>query len=119
VKSERRRTQQRRNAEGRSTPDRASFDYTLHFERIDFRKTPDLYHVGILLVEPYKIEILPHWRFKTVAEAKKSSTRILQDVPGIPESPRLSWRRHGPQVRADGWTVSVVLGQLNQAAGRS
>lgn len=30
----------------------------------------------MLLVEPYKSEILPHWRFKTVAEAKKSSAKI-------------------------------------------
>jgi hypothetical protein len=54
------------------------FDYTLDFKTIDFRGRPDLYRVGkgeqgVLLVEPYKSEILPHWRFKTVAEAKKSS----------------------------------------------
>jgi hypothetical protein len=33
---------------------------------------------GVLLVEPYKSEILPHWRFKTVAEAKRSSGKIYQ-----------------------------------------
>jgi len=32
----------------------------------------------VLLVEPYKGEILPHWRFKTVAEAKKSSAKIYK-----------------------------------------
>jgi hypothetical protein len=32
----------------------------------------------VLLVEPYKSEILPHWRFKTVAEAKQSSAKIYR-----------------------------------------
>ncbi|HEY1376489.1 MAG TPA: DUF4385 domain-containing protein [Gemmataceae bacterium] len=77
-----------------STP--ASFDYDLDFKTIDFRKQPELYRVGmgeqgVLLVEPYKGEILPHWRFKTVAEAKKSSATIykmflaylkVEDFPG-------------------------------------
>jgi hypothetical protein len=57
------------------------FDYDLDFETIDFRRRPDLYRIGkgeqgVLLVQPYKGEILPHWRFKTVAEAKESSARI-------------------------------------------
>src|SRR5689334_923139 len=61
----------------------ASFDYTLDFETTDFRQRPDLYRIGkgeqgVLLVEPYKSEILPHWRFKTVAEAKKSSAKIYK-----------------------------------------
>ena len=65
------------------TPKRASFDYSLDFKAIDFRKQPELYRVGkgeqgVLLVEPYKSEILPHWRFKTVAEAKKSSDKIYK-----------------------------------------
>ena len=72
------------------------FDYTLDFKAIDFRQHPELYRIGkgeqgVLLVEPYKSEILPHWRFKTVAEAKKSSAKIYslflaylkaQDFPG-------------------------------------
>ena len=62
---------------------RAAFDYSLDFEAIDFRQHPELYRVGkgeqgVLLVEPYKSEILPHWRFKTVAEAKKSSVKIYK-----------------------------------------
>ena len=65
------------------TPKRASFDYSLDFKAIDFRQRPDLYRIGkgeqgVLLVEPYKSEILPHWRFKTVAEAKKSSAKIYK-----------------------------------------
>ena len=31
---------------------------------------------GVLLVEPYKSEILPFWQFKTPADAKKSSAAI-------------------------------------------
>lgn len=59
------------------------FDYSLDFKSIDFRERPELYRVGkgeqgVLLVEPYKGEILPHWRFKTVAEAKKSSAKIYR-----------------------------------------
>ena len=62
---------------------RPAFDYALDFTKIDFRRHPELYRVGkgeqgVLLVEPYKGEILPHWRFKTVAEAKKSSARIYK-----------------------------------------
>jgi hypothetical protein len=63
--------------------DSKSFDDSLDFRAIDFRRRPDLYRIGwgeqgVLLVEPYKGEILPHWRFKTVAEAKKSSARIYK-----------------------------------------
>src|ERR1043165_3120599 len=59
------------------------FDYTLNFKALDFRQHPELYQIGkgeqgVLLVEPYKSEILPHWRFKTVAEAKKSSVKIYK-----------------------------------------
>jgi hypothetical protein len=59
------------------------FDYSLNFKKIDFRRRPELYRIGkgeqgVLLVEPYKSEILPHWRFKTVAEAKKSSAKIYK-----------------------------------------
>lgn len=61
----------------------SAFDYTLDFKATDFRQHPELYRIGrgeqgVLLVEPYKSEILPHWRFKTVAEAKKSSAKIYK-----------------------------------------
>jgi hypothetical protein len=32
----------------------------------------------VLLVEPYKSEILPHWRFKTPAIARKSADKIYK-----------------------------------------
>ncbi|MBW4489884.1 MAG: DUF4385 domain-containing protein [Trichocoleus desertorum ATA4-8-CV12] len=60
-----------------------SFDYSLDFKTIDFRQHPELYRIGkgeqgVLMVEPYKSEILPHWRFKTPAIAKQSSETIYQ-----------------------------------------
>lgn len=60
-----------------------SFDYTLDFDHIDFRKHPELYRIGkgeqgVLLVEPYKSEILPHWRFKTPAVARRSANKIYK-----------------------------------------
>lgn len=59
------------------------FDYDLDFDKIDFRKHPELYRVGrgeqgVLLVEPYKSEILPYWRFKTPEIATESSDKIYQ-----------------------------------------
>src|SRR5690349_12138530 len=62
---------------------RPAFDYHLNFKAIDFRQQPALYQIGkgeqgVLLVEPYKSEILPYWKFKTVADAKKSSARIYK-----------------------------------------
>lgn len=60
-----------------------AFDYNLDFDKINFRKQPELYRVGrgeqgVLLVEPYKSEILPHWRFKTPEIATESSEKIYQ-----------------------------------------
>ncbi len=60
-----------------------TFDYALDFKKIDFRKHPELYRIGkgeqgVLLVEPYKSEILPHWRFKTPAIARQSASRIYK-----------------------------------------
>ncbi len=57
------------------------FDYSLDFETIDFRQHPELYRIGrgeqgVLLVQPYKSEILPHWRFKTPDIARQSAQKI-------------------------------------------
>ncbi len=59
------------------------FDYSLDFEHTNFREHPELYRIGkgeqgVLLVEPYKSEILPHWRFKTPDIARKSSQKIYE-----------------------------------------
>jgi hypothetical protein len=58
------------------------FDYSRDFTQIDFREHPELYQVGrgeqgVLLVEPYKSELLPHWRFRTPALAEASAANIF------------------------------------------
>lgn len=60
-----------------------AFDYSIDFSQINFREHPELYRVGkgeqgVLLVEPYKSEILPHWRFKTPEIARISADKIYQ-----------------------------------------
>ncbi|MBW4421239.1 MAG: DUF4385 domain-containing protein [Myxacorys californica WJT36-NPBG1] len=57
------------------------FDYLVDFKTTDFRQHPELYRIGrgeqgVLLVEPYKSEILPHWKFKTPEIARQSATKI-------------------------------------------
>ena len=59
------------------------FDYDLDYKNLDLRVQPELYRVGrseqgVLLVEPYKSEILPHWRFATPDNATESSDIIYQ-----------------------------------------
>lgn len=59
------------------------FDYSLDFKQINFRDSPDLYRVGIgeqgvLLVEPYKSELLPLWRFRTPELAAKSARELTE-----------------------------------------
>lgn len=57
---------------------KAKFDYTLDYKKLDLRKNPELYRIGkgeqgVLTVEPYRTEIVPHWRFKTTEIARESS----------------------------------------------
>jgi hypothetical protein len=57
------------------------FDYTIDFSTMDFRQRPDLYRIGkgeqgVLLVEPYKSELLPLWRFRTPDIARESASAI-------------------------------------------
>ena len=58
------------------------FDYDRDFAALDFRAHPELYQIGlgeqgVLSVQPYKGEILPHWRFKTPEIARESSRAIF------------------------------------------
>lgn len=60
----------------------SGFDYALDYENLDLREEPHLYRVGkgeqgVLLVEPYKSEILPHWRFRTEGVARQSAEKIF------------------------------------------
>ena len=60
-----------------------TFDYSLDYKSINFRETPEKYQVGIgeqgvLLIEPYKSEILPFWKFKTPEIAEISAKKIYE-----------------------------------------
>lgn len=55
--------------------------YMKWYEGIDFRKNPEKYMIGkgeqgVLMAEPYKGEICPHWKFRTVGIATKSAAKI-------------------------------------------
>lgn len=57
--------------------------YSDTYRNIDFRKEPEKYVIGrgeqgVLLAEPYKSELLPHWKFATPEKAEVSSKKILQ-----------------------------------------
>ncbi len=60
---------------------RPKFDYSLHYAQLDLRQHPELYRVGVgeqgvLLVQPYKGELLPYWKFATPEKAAQSSEKI-------------------------------------------
>lgn len=78
-----------------------AFGYTQDFSKIDFRKQPERYQIGkgeqgVLSVEPYKSEILPHWRFKTPKIALESAKKYLHSLRYI-KKPMilLVWIWHG------------------------
>jgi hypothetical protein len=61
----------------------AKFNYNQDFKTINFREHPELYQVGVgeqgvLLVEPYKSELLPYWRFRTPEIAKEASQKLYE-----------------------------------------
>lgn len=61
----------------------AKFDYSLDYKNLDLRRQPELYRTGVgeqgvLLVEPYKSEILPYWKFRTPHLAKTSAATIYK-----------------------------------------
>jgi hypothetical protein len=58
-----------------------NFDYSLDYKSLNLSNQPELYAIGrgeqgVLLVEPYKSEILPHWRFKDPEVAAESAETI-------------------------------------------
>ncbi len=72
--------------------------YSDHYKNIDFKKFPDKYRIGrgeqgVLLAEPYKSELLPHWRFATPEAARQSADTIL--------SMFYSYKEHGDFVGMD------------------
>ncbi|MDG3006179.1 DUF4385 domain-containing protein [Paludisphaera mucosa] len=66
-------------------PSYVNFDKSAYPWRpdVDYRANPELYRVGkgeqgVLICEPYKSELTPHWRFKTPEIAKVSSRAIYK-----------------------------------------
>lgn len=60
-----------------------NFDYDRDYSTIDFRAHPELYQIGkgeqgVLLVEPYKSELLPLWCFCTPEIARASSEALYE-----------------------------------------
>ncbi len=58
-------------------------DASVDVATTNFREHPERYRVGrgeqgVLLVEPYKSELLPHWRFRIPAVARESAERIYE-----------------------------------------
>ena len=59
-----------------------AFDDYQNFKSVNFRKRPELYRIGrgeqgVFLVEPYKSELLPLWKFKTPIAARASAKALL------------------------------------------
>ena len=57
--------------------------YTDEYRATDFRTAPHAYRVGVgeqgvLLVQPYKSELLPLWRFRTPEIARQSAKALLE-----------------------------------------
>jgi hypothetical protein len=74
------------------------FDYSLDYKNLDMRKNPELYRIGkgeqgVLTVEPYRTEIVRHWRFKTPEIARESSEKIYAML--------LEYKRQGDFVGMD------------------
>lgn len=56
--------------------------YANNYRDVDFRAHPERYPIGrgeqgVLIAEPYKSEILPHWKFATPAAAETSAHTIF------------------------------------------
>jgi hypothetical protein len=69
----------------RDKPSYLNFDKAAYAWKpdIDYRKQPEFYRVGkgeqgVLICQPYKSELMPHWRFKTPAIAEESSAVIYR-----------------------------------------
>jgi Domain of unknown function (DUF4385) len=65
----------------KKSPDKAG--YAAIYRDTDFRRHPERYRIGrgeqgVLIAEPYKSEILPHWRFATPEKAQASAKKIYE-----------------------------------------
>jgi hypothetical protein len=69
-------------------PDKTA--YAEIYRGTDFRRHPERYRIGrgeqgVLIAEPYKGEILPHWRFATPEIAQVSAAKIYEMFLGYKE----------------------------------
>ena len=85
------------------------FRYDLDFKQIDFRRCPELYHIGkgeqgVLLVEPYKSELLPHWSFqeRPPSLAWFRRTPFIKTICALQGCRRFRGDGHGAQIPANG-----------------
>jgi hypothetical protein len=88
------------------------FDYALDFKRTDFRRHPELYRVGrgeqgVLLVEPYKGELLPHWRFRTPEVARDSAAKLFELYEGYKAAGDFVGMDMARKYLQMGWTRSM------------
>jgi Domain of unknown function (DUF4385) len=65
----------------KKNPDKTN--YADQYRDIDFRRHPERYLIGrgeqgVLIAEPYKSELLPHWRFATPEKAQASAEKIYE-----------------------------------------
>jgi Domain of unknown function (DUF4385) len=65
----------------KKNPDKTG--YADQYRDIDFRRHPERYRIGrgeqgVLIAEPYKSELLPHWRFATPEQAQISAEKIYR-----------------------------------------
>lgn len=72
-------------------PPVSAFDYERDYGSIDFREHPELYQIGkgeqgVLMVEPYKSELLPLWRFRTPEIARESAASLLERFESYKEA---------------------------------
>ena len=62
---------------------------------------------GVLLVEPYKSEILPHWRFKTPEVARESAAKIYELYEGYKSANDFVGMDMARKYLQMGWTRSM------------
>jgi hypothetical protein len=72
---------QSRGRPARIMRDMSDTTYANNYRGIDFRAEPHKYKIGkgeqgVLIAEPYKSEILPHWHFATPDVARESAATI-------------------------------------------
>jgi len=119
----------------RTTPSYLNFDKAAYPWKsgIDYRARPKRYRVGkgeqgVLICEPYKSEIAPHWRFKMPAIAKRSARAIYKmfiayldddDFVGAWRASFCRWAIRGRAAtrttRADGSTTRITITNCRSA----